>query len=93
VVVSDYHAILWWLLAVGILGWAIGWCAAPQAAEPERKAGYQLLVCPPFVGVGCYLYGEPLASATACSLDLASLAVVLNKGTRISCVKVGEDRR
>jgi hypothetical protein len=86
----------WLPLLLAAAGFALLALAFPETgrtAEPARKAGYQLLVCPPAIGVECQLHGKVLASATACSLDMASLAVVLNKGTRISCVRVGEDRR
>lgn len=74
-----------WLVgpAFALAGAILFALCAPRAAAAD---GWQLTECPP--GEPCRPRGRPLDVKTACELDLASLAIVAAKGTRIRCDKL-----
>lgn len=71
------------LLGIALLAYAI---PRARAAESDRATGYRIQVCPPDGG-DCRMRGKVLG-ATACSLDLASVQLVVTDGSRLTCVKV-----
>ena len=82
----------WLALAMAAAGIAALANAAPRAwsAEGERPRQWRIQVCD---AAGCELRGKALSGPTACSLDLASLAIVVESGKRLSCVKAKEMKR
>lgn len=55
--------------------------------EYETPRTHQLWVCPG--ATSCKPVGKPLNS-TACALDLASMANVLPKGTKLQCARISK---
>ncbi len=86
-----------WLLlgpAVALIGVMLFTTFAPRARaaqegldEYETPRTHQLWVCAG--ATSCKPVGKPLNS-TACALDLASMANVLPKGSRVSCRRIGK---
>lgn len=76
------------ILGITVLALTLLWFGAKHAsaAESERATGWQIQVCAPDGG-DCRMRGKVLG-ATACSLDLASVQLVVADGSRLTCVKV-----
>lgn len=80
-------------LAMVLVGAALVWTFAPKACraaqegldEYETPRTHQLWVCAGTTS--CKPVGKPLNS-TACALDLASMANVLPKGSRVTCQRI-----
>lgn len=80
----------WLLMLAGLAAFTIAAIIGPvRAAEKDRTAGWQLMVCAD--GRDCELRGRVLSGPTACSLDLASASNVVPSGSRLSCVKVSKE--
>jgi len=87
-----------WLLlgpAMALAGLILFVIASPRAGraaqegldEYETPRTHQLWVC--VTTVACKPVGKP-KNSTACALDLASVANVLPKGSRVSCRRIGK---
>lgn len=79
------------LVLVGIGASAIAFGVKhARAAEGEKPRQWRIEVC---TDTGCEFRGAALSGPTACNVDLASLANVLPKASRLACVRIGETKR
>ena len=74
------------MAAAGLAALAVFAPLAKAAEGSKSPPGWTLWSCTDGV---CRQHGRPLGQ-TACLLDLASLANVLPKGSRLACVRVQE---
>lgn len=90
---TRHRSALYLSLAMVLAGVILITTFAPRAKgaqggrdEYETPRTHQLVVC---VDADCRPQGRPMNS-TACALDLASVANVLPKGSRVSCRRIGK---